>query len=195
MIDHQGASNRHYIASLNFSWAMNNNQGASLASKVYVTLVLLIRNPTTNGVEVLSYANSTKTMDARCVVFVNNNVENNTVNNGEAWCHNLVKQIRELFPLMNLLYDSNVESFGSKRNKILGKQFLKEDIKIRLCYPTRRLSETNRSSLTQISLEGILGILKIPYSFSRVCFVSSLLIIRRENSEVMLRHMIMFARL
>lgn len=76
----------------NFSMGMNSGQVASLASKVYVTLVLPIRDPTTNSAKLLSNANGTTSMDKCYFGFVNDNVDDNTIENGEAWCRNLVKQ-------------------------------------------------------------------------------------------------------
>ena len=67
-----------------FSHEMNNDQEASIASKLQVTSLLQIRIPTTNGAKVLSHLNDTKSTVVQCVVFVNDNVEYTTFENGEA---------------------------------------------------------------------------------------------------------------
>ena len=63
-------------------------------------------------------------MDVQIIVFVCSNVEENTMEHGDAWCRNLVGQFHKSFPHMKLKFGGRAETLC----KSLDERFLKEDV-------------------------------------------------------------------
>ena len=75
-----------------------------LENVMEVTSILPLKDKFTGRVKQLTYAKGTKTMDVQSIIFVCNNVEENTMAHGTTWCTNLVNQFHKVFPHMNLKF-------------------------------------------------------------------------------------------
>ena len=57
-----------------------------------MTSILPVKDKKTGHAQQSAYANEMKTMNVQSIVHVCDNIEENTVANGDAWCTNLVSQ-------------------------------------------------------------------------------------------------------
>ena len=67
-------------------------------------------------------------MDYCCILFIRDNVADNTVQNADAWCTNLVRVFSEKFPNMNLTFGGNAANFGLSQPSSLDLFLLEEDV-------------------------------------------------------------------
>ena len=86
---------------------------------INVTAVLPLNCPRTNLARKINYAKGTKKMDYCCILFIRDNVADNTVQNADAWCTNLVRVFSEKFPNMNLTFGGNAANVGLSQPSIL----------------------------------------------------------------------------
>ena len=67
-------------------------------------------------------------MNYCCIIFVRDNVSDNTSHNGDAWCTNLVRKFTKYFPEIKLTFRGNTANFGAKPPSSLDLFLLSEDV-------------------------------------------------------------------
>ena len=101
---------------------------SELLNDVQVTSVLPMKCPRTHLARQIHYSNNTKKIDFCCLLFVRDNVSDNTVLNGDSWCTNLVRKFSKHFPAMNLTFGGNAANFAVKQPSSLDFFLLQEDV-------------------------------------------------------------------
>ena len=81
-------------------------------NRLQVTSVLPVRDLNTGQVKKLHFANGTKTMDVKCIVYIFYNVSHRNENNCNDMCTNLVREFNTLF-LCKLSFGGNAAIYGS----------------------------------------------------------------------------------
>ena len=101
---------------------------SNLTRSINVTSILPMKCPHTNISKKIDYAKGTKQMDFCCICFIRDDVEQNTVTNGDVWCTNLVNVFNDKFPLMELAFGGNTANFGLNMPSRLDLFLLEEDV-------------------------------------------------------------------
>ena len=82
------------LRALTETLTQENRVAGHLSSVINITSVLPVKDGKTNHAQQLTYANGKKTMDVQAIIYVYDNVEENTVANGDTWCNNLISQFK-----------------------------------------------------------------------------------------------------
>ena len=101
------------------SEALKAGSETELVSDIQVTSILPLRCPRTNLARKIIYSKGAKNMNYCCIIFVRDNVSDNTSHNGDAWCTNLVRKFAKYFPETRLTFRGNAANFGTKPPSIL----------------------------------------------------------------------------
>ena len=110
------------------SEALQASSETELVHDIEVTSILPLKCPRTNQARQILYSNGTKKMKFCCLIFVRDNVSDNTSLNGDAWCTNLVRKFSRHFPDMTLTFGGNAANFGVIPPSSLELFFLTEDV-------------------------------------------------------------------
>mmetsp|Transcript_27823 Transcript_27823/g.32937 ORF Transcript_27823/g.32937 Transcript_27823/m.32937 type:complete len:141 (-) Transcript_27823:175-597(-) len=104
----------------------SNPDPAALNAKI--TTVLPIHDPLTSRAKQLSYANQTKTMDVKCFVYIYEDSNNNTLQNGDEWCRHLITKFNAKFSTLRIAYGGNAVTSGMPYRRSLDEAFLEDDV-------------------------------------------------------------------
>ena len=103
------------------------NKWNDLVSKCNITATLPIRDLATGQPKIHHYASGTKTMNVSSIVSIRQDVEENTEQNGNAWCNMLVREINQQFDV-KIAFGGNASVYGAVDMTSLDSQFLTDDV-------------------------------------------------------------------
>ena len=66
-------------------------------------------------------------MDFCCILFIRDNVADNTVQNGDSWCTNIICVFSQKFPDMKMTFGGNTVNFGLGQPFSLNSFLLEDD--------------------------------------------------------------------
>ena len=108
--------------------SLKKKMDSDLTRSIDVTSILPLKCPHTNVSKKIDYAKGTKQMDFCCICFIRDDVNQNTVTNGDVWCTNLVNVFNSKFPIMELAFGGNTANFGLEMPSRLDLFLLEEDV-------------------------------------------------------------------
>ena len=108
--------------------SLKNGTETELLSNIQVTSVFPMKCPRTHLARKIIYSNNTKSIDFSCLIFVRDDVSDNTIQKGDLWCTNLVHKLLKHFPDMNLTFRGIAANFGLMPPSSLDLFLLAEDV-------------------------------------------------------------------
>ena len=109
--------------------ALNNEQSrhAELVSRLNITSVLPLKDPVTGMPKKFHFANGTKCMDLKAIVYIFDSVQDCTTDILDTICTNLVTEFNNKFDI-KIQFGGNASKFGAPGVMNLAEIFLLEDV-------------------------------------------------------------------
>ena len=104
-----------------------NSKYNDLVQRLNITSVLPIVDSNTGQPKTFHFANGTKIVNIRCIVYIFYSVDNCNENNLSNICTNLCNEFNNLFNI-KISFGGNAEKYGLARNKSIDEWFLTKDV-------------------------------------------------------------------